>query len=174
VRMRRILLGVAPFLAALGVLAAMTLRALRRDPYVVDPRRQGYGQNWPGDLSSEIGMGVWELLALMLVLRPWSYRHSWGRALVALVLFFGWTMVTAILGMHAGSINGAHLVWRAGVVLVLLVLAAISGYEAVRARRSAGSMDVTCEATTRTTPDGSSRPMKRRGGSSLRVHRQGD
>ena len=136
-RVRRYLLGAAPFLAGLGVLAAMTLRALHRDPYVVDPRRRGNGQNWPGDLSTELWLGAAELLVLFLILRPWSYRRSWGRALVALVLFIPWTLFTAMLGMHAGSINGAHLVWRAGVALVLLCLALISGYEAVQARRSA-------------------------------------
>jgi hypothetical protein len=135
-RLRAGLLAVAPFLAGLGALAATMLLALRRDPYVVDPERREYGQNWPGDLSTELWFGVAELLVLFLILRPWSYRRSWGRALLALVVFIPWTLFAAMLGMHAGSINGAHLVWRAGVVLVLLVLAAISGYEAARARRA--------------------------------------
>jgi hypothetical protein len=134
--LRRYLPAVAPFVAALGVLAAMALLALHRDPYVVDPGRRGYGQNWPGDLSNAMWLGAFEVLGLLVVLRPWSYRRSWGRALVALALFVPWTLVAAMLGMHAGSINGAHLLWRAGIVLVLLCLTIISGYEATRARRS--------------------------------------
>ena len=135
-RPRTLLASIAPFAAALAVLAVMGLQALHRSPYVTNPRQRRYGQNWPGDLSTEITLGAWEMLALMLILRPWSYRRSWGRALFALVLAIPWTLFMAMVGMHAGSVNGAHLVWRTVIVLALLVLTTLSAVEAARARRS--------------------------------------
>jgi hypothetical protein len=134
-RLRRALLLAAPFLVGLAVLYGMLLMALRRDPYVVDEARRGYHQNWPGDVSHELTFGVAELVVLALILRPWSYRRSWGRALFALAIFIPWTLFFAIVGIHAGSVNGAHLFWLVGVVLFLLLQLGISSAEALRLRR---------------------------------------
>jgi hypothetical protein len=64
------------------------------------------------------------------ILRPSSYRRSWGRAFFALVLSLGFLSYAMLAtAMHAPPSNSAYFFWSlafAGVMLGLLVWSSIS------------------------------------------------
>ena len=82
--------------------------------------------NRPGDLRQFILMSGVELCLVLLLLRPWSYRRSWGRALTALVLLAPWTFLFLAMAVHSGGVMIWHLKWLGGVLVGLLVLFVIS------------------------------------------------
>ncbi|MCR6477455.1 hypothetical protein NU688_14940 [Variovorax sp. ZS18.2.2] len=59
------------------------------------------------------------------VLRPASYRHSWGRALVAMAVVMAWWFYLGMGIIHQPAYYIVHLQWLAlmicGLVLLLLV-----------------------------------------------------
>jgi hypothetical protein len=63
-----------------------------------------------------------EVLALYFVLRPSSFRWSWGRVLVALALFIPWFFYCVQFIMHAPGWVIAHNYWLLAVVVGLVVL----------------------------------------------------
>ena len=95
------------------------------NPY--DPALTGtaaYGHTYPGELSLVLRMSAVEIVAAAMVLRPWSYNRSWGRALVAVLLLTPWLMLWGVLGLHAGPATHAHTTWLVGLWLGLAVAAA--------------------------------------------------
>jgi hypothetical protein len=106
-------------LPLLGVaVAALMARDVRLHPY--NPL-QAYGQNGPDSLKEGLQLLVAEMLVALVILRPWSYRASWGRAAVAGVLCAPWTLTLAAMGMHAGSMYGIHLLWLLALNAILAV-----------------------------------------------------
>ncbi len=75
--------------------------------------------------------GMLECATLTLVIRPWSYRRSWGRAFVALLLFLPWSLLSLAFTMHMPPVVIFHAFWTllvsAGllVTLVITVLTAL-------------------------------------------------
>ncbi len=105
------------------------------DPYVAT--RLGtaaYHHNQEGALLQGLGMTLVELVVLALILRPWSYRRSWGRSAVALVVILPWTLLWAGL-MHQGGVLVVHAMWLVSLVVILCACCAWSGFAALRARR---------------------------------------
>lgn len=110
----------------LGI-AAVALMAMdwRDDPF--DPSLAGtrrYGHNHDGALTQ---MAVWvliELVVLYVVLGPGSARAQIWRAVVALVIFVPWTLLSLALVMHAGGVVAVHGLWLlvvcVGLVAVLV------------------------------------------------------
>jgi len=49
-----------------------------------------------------------EIAVFGLLLRPWSYAHSWRRALVSLVVLTPWVLLQLVLGIHAGPPQHVH------------------------------------------------------------------
>lgn len=90
-----------------------------------------------GGLLREIALSLVELSVLLGVLRPWSYRRSWGRALTGLVLLVPWTIVFGLSAAHGGRIVGVHFLWLELTVVALLLLALGSVAAAFRERRQA-------------------------------------
>lgn len=107
-----------------------------------DPGRAGtaaYGHNHAGALAEGLVMTLSEAAAIYLILRPWSYLRSWGRALGALALLAPWTVIAAILSMHAGGVVMLHLLWLLCLDLIVASVALWSGVAALRRRaRSRG------------------------------------
>ncbi|MGL4768165.1 MAG: ADP-ribosylglycohydrolase family protein [Formosimonas sp.] len=100
-------------LLLLGILfIGMMWRDYLNDPF--DPTRGGtnsYGHNSDGVFSSlSVAVGL-ELLVAYAIVRPWSYRRSWGRALCALCLAVPWTMLSLLVTMHAGGVVALHALW---------------------------------------------------------------
>jgi hypothetical protein len=62
-----------------------------------------------------------ECLALLLILRPWTFRGSRWRLLIALILFVPWTALCALSLMHMSPFYSAHALWLLLVVIGLVI-----------------------------------------------------
>ena len=112
--------------------AALMLVAAAADPASFDATSYQYGMNWPGDLREDLWDTAVEAAVLVLLLRPWSFRDSIGRLVLALVLFLPWTLFNLLVGMHSGPIGNAHELW-----LLLVCAGLVAGLiMTVRGRRN--------------------------------------
>ena len=102
-----------------------------RDPFGRSPTHPGYGENLPGDLPWALFVSAMEVVVLTAILEPWRAKPLWPRAFVALALFAPWSLFALMMGMHAGSIDAAHAVWRLGLVLAIGAVLLISGARAI-------------------------------------------
>ena len=93
-----------------------------------------YGTTYAGELTQILGVTGAEILVAAVILRPWSYRRSWGRALLCALAFAPWLALWGALGLHAGPTTHAHTTWLLLFWLGLVTAAAVSGAAAVRAR----------------------------------------
>ena len=94
-----------------------------------------YGRNAVGEFERNIIRTVLELVILYLILRPWSYHHSWERPLVALSLLLPWTCLH-LINMHVGGVTTIH---GLGLLLLgtgLLSLTLVSAFQAARKWKS--------------------------------------
>ena len=133
-----------PRIAALLALWLASVACMVTD-YVADPYDAGrtgtraYFHNHEGALAQGLGASAIELAVLLLILRPWCYRRSWRRAVLALTVFVPWTALCALSLMHAGGVFVFHAIWLTCVVLVLAACAVWSGAAALRARPPAAT-----------------------------------
>ena len=85
-----------------------------------DPHRAGAA--YPGELRQLLLLLAVDATLLLSLVRPWSYRHAWGRTLLALVVWTPWIMVPgAALATRGGPASIAHFAW------VMLTWAALLG-----------------------------------------------
>jgi hypothetical protein len=125
----------AALLCWFGLIVLLMVRAMRLDPGPTGlPGDLPNVHNRTGDLSSILLQMSLELLVLTVILRPWSYYRSWGRALTALVLCIPWTLIFMALLIHAGSVMVLHVVWLIGILLGTACLTVISANAARRHR----------------------------------------
>jgi hypothetical protein len=114
---------------------AVMLLAAAADPATFDPTANQYGMNWPGDLGGYLWNTAVEAGVLVLLLRPWSFRDSIGRLVLALLLFVPWALFSLVVGMHGGPISNAHELW-----LLLVCAGLVAGLiMTVRGRRNPSS-----------------------------------
>lgn len=111
----RLLVGSAVLAAVLMVLSAVSDGIAPRGS-------RAYGQNLPGELTRNLLMMTGEAMVLLAILRPWSFRNSWGRALMAWVIVTPYALLYFAVTMHSGPISTAHAFWLIGFVLVLPVV----------------------------------------------------
>jgi hypothetical protein len=105
------------------------------NPYEISPEGPMRGHTYPGELADVLGVTAVEFLAATVLLRPWSYRRSWGRALIAAAVFAPWSFIRMVMGMHAGPATHAHSLWMLLFCVGLVGAAVVSGIAAVRAAR---------------------------------------
>lgn len=113
----------------------MMVRSYLGDP--PDPSREGtaaYGHNHAGALVDGLLWSASEVVILYAILRPWSYRRSWGRAAGALALLLPWTAMSMVLTMHAGGVVVLHFLWLACCCVGALGLLVLRGVDALRGR----------------------------------------
>jgi hypothetical protein len=112
---------------------------------VVDPGPTGLPgdlpnlHNRPGDLGRNLRYVIAEAALALLLLRPWSYRHSWRRALLAALLLAPWVLFNVAFLIHSGGVMALHTFWLVLLWLACAAAAAVSGVRAARVRRSAPS-----------------------------------
>lgn len=92
-------------------LAAFLILAAAADRADFDPTATQYGKNWPGDLQRTLVQAAIGTIVLVLILRPWSFRDSVRRLVLAVALFVPWTALNLLTSTHTGEIIGAHLFW---------------------------------------------------------------
>jgi hypothetical protein len=118
-----------PFAAAVLALAAWYGWATgEMDPAVHLPMA-----NFPADLAHVAEEGGWEMLLLYAVLRPWSYRRSWGRAGLAALLLLPWVLFN-LLFLHQGPAMGMHTLWLLAMEIALIRAMIVSSGAAPRRR----------------------------------------
>lgn len=120
----RVIIGSTVLVAVLMLLSASS------DRFAPEPARLArYGQNAEGELTRNLLMMAVETMVLLALLRPWSFWHSWTRALLALGLVTPYALLFFAVTMHSGPISTLHAFWLIGFVLVLpvVVLHALSG-----------------------------------------------
>lgn len=112
-------------------LAAFLVLAAAADRASFDATSSQDGMDWPGDLRRALIQAAIETVVLLLILRPWSFRDSVGRLVLALALFVPWTVYTLRINAHAGPILLAHWSW-----LVFVCVGLVWGLVAVAGARS--------------------------------------
>ena len=103
-----------------------------------DPTLTGvdaYGHTQVGELARILQITAVELLVFVVVLRPWSHRRSWIRAVTGLALLTPWLLLWGAVGLHSGPTTQAHTSWLLLFWVALLISAIVSGVGAARARR---------------------------------------
>jgi hypothetical protein len=86
--------------------------------------------NWhnrPGELWSYLALTLVEGAALLAILRPRSYEHSWRRAMVAGTVITPWLLLFGAMMIHSGGIMVMHFVWLGALWAGMWFLAGISG-----------------------------------------------
>ena len=128
--------SVRPLVVAVALVwpVAALLMLTAAGPANFDASASQYGMNWPGDLPRILQRSAIETALLVAILRPWSFARSGGRLVLALAVFVPWTLLSLVVGMHAGPIAGRHDLW-----LLLVCLGLTGGLVARGAtRRRAG------------------------------------
>jgi NhaP-type Na+/H+ or K+/H+ antiporter len=95
-----------------------------------------YGTTYRGELGFIALVTAAEVIVSVTVLRPWSYRCSWGRALLLLVLLTPWLLFWGALGLHAGPTTHIRTVWLMLYWVGVFGSVLTSGLGAQHARRS--------------------------------------
>ena len=116
----------------------------RADDEVIAACRERYSRGCGVSAYTPWRWWLAEWMVLYWVIRPWSYQHSWPRALLALVLAVLWTVVRAaavVFGEH----SGLHFLWMLCVCIVLLGLMIQSMMDAKRQRRAEISAKIPSE-----------------------------
>jgi hypothetical protein len=103
--------NVGALIATAWPMAAFLILAAYAEPDSFDATASQLGMNWPGDLLRALGGSAIETALLALILRPWSFRDSIGRLVLALVLFAPWTAFVMLKVGRGGSVIGAHWFW---------------------------------------------------------------
>jgi hypothetical protein len=107
--------NVAALVATAFPMAAFLILAGAVNRAGFDPSATQYDKNWPGDLQRTLIQAAIGTVVLALILRPWSFRDSAGRMVLALALFAPWTAFNLLTSVHVGEIIGAHLFWLVAV-----------------------------------------------------------
>jgi hypothetical protein len=90
--------------------------------YLRDPGNTAlHGYNRPGTFELTIKLGLVELFILYFILNPWVRKWKIARVLLAIVLSWVWTIVFALMTIHAGGIAMIHLFWLLMVDVVLFI-----------------------------------------------------
>lgn len=111
----RVVIGSAGLAASLMVFSAVSHGIAERGS-------RTYGENLPGELTRNLLMMGVEAMVLLMILRPWSARNSWARALLALIAVTPYALLFFAATMHSGPISTVHAFWLIGFVLVLPVV----------------------------------------------------
>jgi hypothetical protein len=128
---RRNLRLALPFLGLwiLGLLACAHFTALVHDHGVL---REAEPYEW---LPYALARITTEVVALYVLLRPSSFRWSWGRVLMAFMVFAIWMGYDGGFGFHSPGWVLGHGYWLFGLCAGLLMLLIVSGVCAWRMQR---------------------------------------
>lgn len=120
------------------LLLGMTLHVRYRDPFGPSLAHPGYGENLPGDVASNMIWGACETIVLLVILWPWRPQSIRARLLIALILYVPWTLLLMTVFMHGGSITATLVVWRLGLILLLIVTSLVLALRSDFRREPAG------------------------------------
>jgi hypothetical protein len=90
-----------------------------------------YGHNIEGEFEQNVIYTVMELVILYIILRPWSYHHSWGRSLAVLILLFPWICLH-LVNIHVGGTTTIHGLGLLLLEIILFSVTLVSSFQAIR------------------------------------------
>ncbi len=123
-------------LPGLWLVAALFLYFnFRREQSRTQPHGHYYADDSADSVLFVIAVMLVEVVVLYVILRPPSYRNSFARPVVALLLFLPWTLLSMVVSMHAGSAVFLHWMWLFVLDCALVVCAIVSGVGAIMVRR---------------------------------------
>jgi hypothetical protein len=79
-----------------------------------------------------LALSTLELSVTWLILRPSSYRRSYLRSGLAVILLTPWAVFSAVLTMHAPGFVAGHAVWVLSLLCLVAVLFFVSASSAAR------------------------------------------
>lgn len=130
-------------LTAFATLSALFVFLIYRNYYITDPYdpaltgTERYGHNGAGAFQRYTLLILIEFLVLAAVLVPYSFsRFYWVRPLILQILFFGWTLLMLVSGMHGGNVDALHTLYLLGINAVIFVLLAAAVIAEVVSRRT--------------------------------------
>jgi hypothetical protein len=80
-----------------------------------------------------------EIIVLYIILRPSSFRWSWGRVLLAVAIFVPWFFYSIQYIVHSPGWVIAHAYWLMAVILILAIVFVVSAVGAWLTSRRAVS-----------------------------------
>ena len=123
-----------PFTALIG-LTVVVAAGFSPNEYLVHVAQIPPPHPYPTSLVLKIAvMLAIQTMALLLILRPDSYRQSWGRAFFAAFACLAFVVVVAPSGMHAPPALGYYIGWLLVMFAVMLLLLVWSVVGAIRSR----------------------------------------
>ncbi len=85
-------------------------------------------------------MSTVEIVAVLLIVRPWRWRRLWLRLLIAFALLLTWSVPFAMGAMHQSRVYCTHLLWLLlldlSLFLALCAVSVISAWQGFRSRAS--------------------------------------
>jgi hypothetical protein len=111
----------------IGTLALMRRSAVRDPGPTGLPNDLPNWHNRPGNLRHYAILVLIEAVVALLLMRPWSYDRSWGRALIAAVVLMPWLLLNLMVMIHSGGIMVLHTLWLLALWLLFVGAAAWSG-----------------------------------------------
>lgn len=125
-----------PLAWAIGAIA-VAWTGFFEDPYVRYLRQMEPPFDYPlGPVMGLVALMAGHAGLLQLILRPASYRMSWGRALMASVLALGLLFAMAMASIHAPPFLLTCLWWLTAIAVGTMGLLFASALLAWRTRRS--------------------------------------
>ena len=123
---------ILPVYWLVGVVVAALLGFLPNQAAHSDPELHVY--------ATQTVLGVLILMTLhagllMAILRPATYARSWGRALLAFIVSFGFEIMAVAGSMHSPPAWGALLLWTLALFLGTFTLTWVSAADAFRNRK---------------------------------------
>ena len=117
----------------LGILG-VALAGFRPDPYLTAVRALPLPHPYPTNTVLWVSLFISaQVVALLIALRPHSFRASWGRALVAVVISVGFLGIGVLGAMLSPPPWSVYLLWLFAMLAGMLL---ILGWSVVAAYRS--------------------------------------
>jgi hypothetical protein len=123
-----ILRGLWFFIAFWGVgVIVLVMSGFQLDSYKLVVLKVPLPHDYPlQDILNMICVMSFEVLLFYVVIRPITYRHSWRRALMAIVIAIFMILCFGVFLIHAPPYMGWHWLWLVSVTFALFILFLIS------------------------------------------------
>lgn len=121
--------------AGMAGAVAIALSGFAKDPYLQAVRGITLPHDYPSAMvAGLIAFAIVTSLLMQAILRPGSYRKSWGRALTALMMVLVLLYMTAMAAIHAPPPLVVCLYWLLGIAASIAGLLLWSTVQAFRGR----------------------------------------
>jgi len=123
-----------PFVSLLGFILVV-LAGFRPNPYLEYVRHIPPPHPYPTEIVVWVGFFIavqsWIVFA---ILRPSTYKYSWGRAILGFFVSVGFLGFGALAAMHASPAVSIYILWLFAVAAAMFLLFIWSAISAARSR----------------------------------------